>query len=349
MNTSPELESFRQSILHEDLDAMRRAIAANSNLVSSHVTEYRRAFCFACERGRLAAAKLLVELGADPREDGDFAVTRTSLHHPEILRWLMDEFDIDPNMVTGDNWGPLILCPCETLNPGCLEVLLERGADPNLIVPGANQQGTAMDMVFNTYSRSSSARLDCFRALLEQGGRLSEHIDPVALNLHLGQHKELQERLSADPTLANRRIDHPNGNTANRWLPLNGGTLLHVACEWPDEVAVNLLLEHGADPNAVTEVDEKGFGGQTPLFHALSQYRFEPIVEILLNAGADPSRAARLTGNSQWLPRDTPMIVEGTAIEYARVYPGDGHGAQEGSLDAKEALLARPCWTAQRE
>ena len=345
MRISDEVQSFRQSILDEDLAAIRRAVDTNQQLVGSHVNEYRRAFCFACEQGKLNAAKLLVELGADPREDNNFAVTRSSLHHPHVLKWLMDEFEIDPNIVTGDNWGPLILCPCETLNVGCIEVLLNRGADPNLIVPGADQQGTAADMVFNTYSRAGANRSNCFRALMGRGGRLSVRVDPAALKLHLNQLDELDEEFTAAPELVNRKIEHPSARTANRWLPLHGGTLLHVACEWPNEDAVKLLLKHGADPNATAAVDEQGFGGQTPLFHAISQYCFEPIVELLLEAGANPSAIARLTGSSQWLPGDEPVIVNGTAIEYGRVYPGDGHGTREGSLEAKEALLARSCWT----
>ena len=38
---------------------------------------------------------------------------------------------------------------------------------------------------------------------------------------------------------------------------------------------------------------------------------------------------------------DGAVIVDGTAIEYARVYPGDGHGTKEGSLEAKEDWSAR--------
>ena len=341
MKSADEIKTFRQSILDEDVDAMRRAVEKNSELVSSHVTEYRRAFCFACEQGKLAAAKLLAELGADPREDNDFAVTRTSLHHAHVLRWLLDEFKIDPNIVTGDNWGPLILCSCENLNAECIEVLLERGADPNLIIPGANQKGTAADMVFNTYGRNRTRRERCFQVLVKHGGRLSEPVDPAAMDVHLNQLGELAQKLSVDPTLVNRKIDHPTGRTGNRWLPLNGTTLLHVACEWPNEDAVKLLLDHGANPNATAAIDEQGFGGQTPLFHALSQYRCEPVVELLLKAGADCSNTARLTGSSQWLPGDEAVIVDGTAMEYARVYPGDGHGTKEGSLEAKEALIAR--------
>ena len=341
MNISDEVKSFRQSILDEDHDAMRRAVEKNSELVSSHVTENRRAFCFACERGKLASAKLLAELGADPREDNDFAVTRTSLHHAHVLRWLLDEFKIDPNIVTGDNWGPLILCSCENLNAECIEVLLERGADPNLVVPGANQKGTAADMVFNTYGRNRKLRETCFQIVMKHGGRLSGRVDPAALVVHMNQLGELDRMLSEAPDLVNRKMDHPTGRTANRWLPMNGSTLLHVACEWPNDDAVKLLLDHGADPNATAAVDEQGFGGQTPLFHALSQYRCESVVELLLQAGADCSKTARLTGNSQWLPGDEAVIVDGTAMEYARVYPGDGHGTKEGSLDAKEALIAR--------
>ena len=341
MEISDEVKAFRQSILDEDVAEIRRAVAANPSLVGTHVNEYRRAFCFACEQGKLGVARLLVELGADPREDGDFAVTRTSLHHPDVLCWLLDEFEIDPNIVVGDNWGPLILCPCETLNPGCIKVLLDRGADPNLVVPEANQQGTAVDMVFNTYGRSGTKRLECFRILMDHGGRLSKQIDRLALLVHLNKLEELDDALAAESTLVNRAIEHPTGRTGNRWLPLNDASLLHVACEWPNEEAVRLLLRHGADPNSTAGIDENGIGGQTPLFHALSQYRYEPIAELLLKAGADPTKKARLSGFSQWLPGDEPVIVKGTAIEYARVYPGDGHGTTKGSLEAKEALFER--------
>ncbi len=173
MQISDEVQSFRQSILDEDFETIRRAVDANRRLVGSHVNEHRQAFCFACEQGKLNAAKLLVELGADPREDNDFSVTRSSLHHPHVLKWLMDEFEIDPNIVTGDNWGPLILCPCETLNVDCIEVLLQRGADPNLIIPGADQQ-----MKIGSAGRTSTLRR--LRSCVRSNRHWSETAVPYA-------------------------------------------------------------------------------------------------------------------------------------------------------------------------
>ena len=53
--------------------------------------------------------------------------------------------------------------------------------------------------------------------------------------------------------------------------------------------AAQLLLERGADVNARAEIDEDGVGGQTPLFHAVSQF-FEfglPMTELLVMHGAN--------------------------------------------------------------
>jgi ankyrin repeat protein len=51
------------------------------------------------------------------------------------------------------------------------------------------------------------------------------------------------------------------GTTAGRMLTLRGGTLLHVAAEFQNIDAVQLLLDRGADVNATATVDETGIGG----------------------------------------------------------------------------------------
>jgi ankyrin repeat protein len=48
--------------------------------------------------------------------------------------------------------------------------------------------------------------------------------------------------------------------------------MLHVAAEYGNVEAANLLLDRGADVNARATIDDTGVGGQTPIFHAVSQF-----------------------------------------------------------------------------
>ena len=75
-------------------------------------------------------------------------------------------------------------------------------------------------------------------------------------------------------------------------MTAKGGTLLHIAAEWCESEAVELLLKCGADVNAKAKIDEQNTGGQTPVFHSVSQYKLKgqgyAITKLLLEAGAGP-------------------------------------------------------------
>jgi ankyrin repeat protein len=60
-------------------------------------------------------------------------------------------------------------------------------------------------------------------------------------------------------------------------------TMLHRKLDWTDLDGVRWLLEHGADPNAVSA------WGDRALHHALARGNALPLLEALLDAGADPS------------------------------------------------------------
>jgi len=60
-------------------------------------------------------------------------------------------------------------------------------------------------------------------------------------------------------------------------------TMLHRKLDWTDLDGVRWLLEHGADPNAVSA------WGDRALHHALARGNARPLLEALLDAGADPS------------------------------------------------------------
>ena len=131
----------------------------------------------------------------------------------------------------------------------------------------------------------------------------------------------MAELLDADPALVARRYTELDfGSTAYRRLTLRGTTLLHVAAEYGAVEAVRLLLGRGAEVNARAETDENGVGGQTPLFHAATQFGDWglPAAELLVREGADLALRARLPGHYE-RPEE---FVECTVLEYAALFPG---------------------------
>src|SRR5262249_53461075 len=97
-------------------------------------------------------------------------------------------------------------------------------------------------------------------------------------------------------------------------------TLLHVAAEYGSAEAAALLLDRGADINARAKVDEAGVGGQTPIFHAVTQFDEYglPAAQLLLERGADLSVLVKLPGGYE-RPGE---IVECTALGYALRFGG---------------------------
>jgi ankyrin repeat protein len=110
------------------------------------------------------------------------------------------------------------------------------------------------------------------------------------------------------------------GQTGGRSLLLQGGTLLHVAAEYGNVAAVALLLERGADVNARATIDEAGIGGQTAIFHAVTQFGDDgwPVTQLLVKRGADLRLRVNLPGGYE-RPGE---IVECTPLGYALLFSG---------------------------
>jgi ankyrin repeat protein len=221
---------------------------------------------------------------------------------------------------------PIIFAPCEALDAAALKWLLDHGANPNLrdhgfAVGGHEYPGTALDYLVASYARSLEPLSDCIDVLLQAGGETRYNM-PAVLAVFRGRLDDLAKLIDGEPGIVNQSFPELDcGQTGGRSLLLQGGTLLHVAAEYGNVAAATLLLDRGADVNGRATVDEAGIGGQTAIFHAVTQFDDGglPVTQLLLERGADLNFRVKLPGDYE-RPGE---IVECTPLGYALLFGGD--------------------------
>jgi ankyrin repeat protein len=247
---------------------------------------------------------------------------------------LLVSYGADVNAACSGDF-PIIFAPCESLDPQALKWLVDRGAKPNCHA----RAGTALDYVIGTYERDPERLSACIDVLLAAGGTTRYNppgvLEVLRRPLHL-----LAEQLDADRQLVHRRFPELDcGSTGGRRLLLQGATLLHVAAEFGTVAAARLLLDSGADANARATVDDAGIGGQTPIFHAVTQFRDAglPMVQLLVAHGADLSVRVKLPGHYE----RADEVVECTPLGYALRFvnePPSGRGSTVAFLRERGAI-----------
>ena len=270
---------------------------------------------------RLAIAKWMMENGSDVHQGGDGPLMRAALKGERIpMMELLVSCGADVNAEWNGDF-PIIFAPCEAVDPEALRWLLDHGANPNC--GDARGRGTALDYVIGTYARSPERLSACIDVLLDAGGTTRYDV-PGVLDLLRRKLDRLAEQLDADATLARRRFPELDcGSTGGRRLLLRGATLLHVAAEFGNVEAAKLLLDRGADVNARATVDEAGAGGQTAIFHAVTQFGDGGLAmaQFLVQRGADLTVRVSLPGHYE-RPGE---VVECTPLAYALRFQADSY------------------------
>ena len=322
--TPEAIEQLKQAIDANDFERVRSLMTANPALHRAPLgygKDGPLTWVAECRvpweppgEARLAMARWMIENGSDVHQGGDGPLMRAALKGQRIpMMELLVAHGADVNAMWHGHY-PIVYAPCETLDPEALLWLLRRGANPN------PPSGAALDFAIQTYGRSLPRLSACIEVLLDAGG-VTRYREPWVLALLRGRPDDLARELFAAPELAHLRFPELDcGVTAARLLTLRGATLLHVAAEYGSVEAATLLMDYGADVNAPAVIDAAGVGGQTPIFHAVSQFDDYglPIARLLLDRGADLSLRVRLPGHYE-RPGE---VGECTPLGYALRFPG---------------------------
>jgi len=277
---------------------------------------------------RLAMAEWMITHGSDVHQGGDGPLMRAALNDYRIpMMALLVGHGADVNALWHGHF-PIIFASCESMDPAALKWLLDHGANPNCRDHGYEfgghpYPGTALDYLIACYGRSVERLSACIDVLLEAGGE-TRFNTPAVMAVLRDRLDNLAELIDAEPGLVNKRFSELDcGQTGGRNLLLQGGTLLHVAAEYGNVAAVALLLDRGAEVNARATVDEAGVGGQTAIFHAVTQFDDDglPVAQLLVERGADLAIRVKLPGAYE-RPGE---IVECTPLGYALLFGGESH------------------------
>jgi hypothetical protein len=153
---------------------------------------------------------------------------------------------------------------------------LAAGASPVELIKGKKPINILIEM----YTRSAQFA-ECIQVMLDAGATIG---DPLLQAVLLDDHIALRRIVETSDRSVERQLSLLCAYTSCR-----GVSALHVCAEFNSVQCAAVLLDAGADLNARADVDINGFGGQSPLFHAVNsnQNYCRPVMELLIDAGAD--------------------------------------------------------------
>jgi hypothetical protein len=151
------------------------------------------------------------------------------------------------------------------------------GGDPNELHDGVPLFTAMVEM----YTRTPRFK-ECVKAFV-QAGLVFEN--QYLLAVLLDDAKKLEEMITASATDAVETFSL----FKNAYTPLLGASLLHFCAEYNAVNCGRLLIRLGADVDAKAGLDEYGFGGHTPIFHAVNQNSNNSMdmLNLLLEYSAD--------------------------------------------------------------
>lgn len=276
-----------------DLIEFSETLIANGADVNKKTGEgrsYRTPLSYAAEANNLPVARVLLAHGADVEGGGSSPLSYAGSNGDfvEMAQFLVEN-GAKVNQPSPSGWYPLMTAAGRG-NIKVVNYLLARGADPN----AADRAGfTAL------YSAAGSDYgLATAAALLSHGAK------PNARNMHGGtalHQAASQGAIKVIELLLANKADVNAGDN-------EGYTPLHGAVSYGKndtrKTVVEILLKSGASANAKTTRD-----GETPFHKAIDRGDVE-IVKLLLNYGADVNAVSKFGVSCLYFARNSPVVLE---------------------------------------
>lgn len=194
----------------------------------------------------------------------------------------------------------------EAHSPEEIKKILATGVSPLELIKGKRP----IDCLIEGYLRSSRFA-ECMRVMLAAGADVG---DPLLEALLLDDVSALKTQLAQDQGVLSRTLSLSSAFTCCR-----GVTALHICAEFNSIGCGRLLIEAGADVNAGSRLNADGFGGQTPIFHAVNSILnyCRPMMELLVFAGASLDLKVQMLLWGDAMPWET-IVFDATPISYAQ-------------------------------
>lgn len=134
----------------------------------------------------------------------------------------------------------------------------ENGLNPNADFEGK----PLINLLISMYTRSPRFK-DCINMFIKFG---LEFKNKALLAVLADNQIDLEEYLIDDPKIIEEKI-----SLNSAYTPLTEVSLLHVCAEFNHIKSAKTLVKYGLNVNCKAGTNEKGFGGQTPIFHTVNQ------------------------------------------------------------------------------
>ena len=169
-----------------------------------------------------------------------------------------------------------LLIAFELHSPSEIQEAFNNGISPNEILNGQPLINSLIDM----YARGPRFK-ECIKVFVDNGLVFE---DKTLLAVLLDDAEMLNKILINDKAALNNTYSF-NGT----FTPLLEVSLLHICAEYNHTNCASILVNHGADINAIAGIDENGFGGQPPIFHTVNQDANKSLdmLKLLLNHKAN--------------------------------------------------------------
>lgn len=172
--------------------------------------------------------------------------------------------------------GADLLEAFEEHSPDGIRALLAAGVSAIEPIKGRRP----IDSLIEAYLRSPRFA-ECLEVMMDAGASVG---DPLLETLLIDDDAGLRRLLATSKEHLRRKV-----NPLCAFTSCRGVSALHICAEFNSTRCGRMLLDAGADVNARADLDADGFGGQTPIFHAVNSiFNYcRPMMEILVEAGAD--------------------------------------------------------------